>query len=491
MKIDILLYIDDAVTDEDLSFAGTYLPDTYADRFRTIENAGALYYSAPERYRGRLAGTSSCLVRTGTDDVDFWKDLFARTGSEHLCKIRADAPFIDPAIIGEMMELHLKYLAEFTYSENLPAGLTCEILSKELIEAIPVIDRRTLPLAQVIKSNINNFDIEIYYKDPDIRDKRLSFLSSSRRDARVMENLYRAVKAPLPYEKLKETIEKDPGLLYIGPSYLEVELTGECELDCLFCYRKTLAGTHGRMEVPLFREILGQMRSFNLPYTVCVGGSGEPLMHPRFYEILTLAQEEPLVESVIVETNGIYCDANYRAMITEKAPKAKTIVNINGMDRETYAKLHGSDRFEAVHRNILALKESAGDRLFIQIMKIHETEPYLDAYYDFWEREKVAIVLQKQNTYLGRIPDRRYSDLSPLDRIPCWHLQRDLYITADGSVTFCKQDVDADHACGNVKDGSLADIWEKKKAAFIREYAKDYPPQPDCSSCDEWYTFNF
>ena len=105
-------------------------------------------------------------------------------------------------------------------------------------------------------------------------------------------------------------------------------------------------------------------------------------------------------------------------------------------------KLHGTDRFETVLQNILGLAETARDRLYVQIMKINETEPFLDAYYDFWEKHKIPIILQKQNTFLGRIQDRRYSDLSPLDRIPCWHLQRDLYITADGGVSFCKQDVD-------------------------------------------------
>lgn len=491
MKTDILIYIDDAVTDDDLAFAAMYLPDHLAERVRSLENTGAVYCSVPEGYRGRLTGNTQTFVRSGPDDVDFWKDLFARTGSEHLCKIRADAPFLDPAVIGEMIELHLKYLAEFTYSENLPAGLSCEIISRELIEAIPAFDQKTLPLTQVIKANINNFDIEIYYRDPDIRDKRLTFISSRRREARVMENIYRLENAVPPYERLKEIIEKNPEVLYTGPSYLEIELTGECELDCLFCYRKTLAAAHGRIEISLYKSILEQMRAFNLPYTVCFGGSGEPLMHPGFYEILIMTQDEPLVESIIIETNGLYCDANYRTVITEKAPKARTIVNMNGMSPETYAKLHGTDRFDLVQRNILDLRETAGDRLYVQIMKINETEPYLDAYYDFWEKQKVPIILQKQNTYLGRIQDRRYSDLSPLDRVPCWHLQRDLYITADGSVAFCKQDVDAVHASGKVGALSLSDIWEMRKSAFIRDYAKTYPAQPDCGSCDEWYTFNF
>jgi len=244
------------------------------------------------------------------------------------------------------------------------------------------------------------------------------------------------------------------------------------------------------MEKNLVPMLLEQMKSFNLPYTICFGGSGEPLMHPNIFEILSMAESDPLVESIIVETNGIYADANYCAHLSKDGGKIKTIVNMNGMNADTYTRLHGKDFFERVHRNILSLSETAPGRVYIQIMKINETEPFLDAYYDFWEKLKVPVILQKQNTYLGRIEDRRYSDLSPLDRIPCWHLQRDLYITADGSVTFCKQDVDAVNSAGTIRSATLNEIWENKKTSFISDYRKKYPASPDCASCDEWYTFN-
>ena len=87
------------------------------------------------------------------------------------------------------------------------------------------------------------------------------------------------------YAEIKPLIERKPELLYIGPSYLEIELTGRCDLDCLFCYRKTLGAVHGDMDPALAKALLEQMKRFDLPYTVCFGGSGEPLMHPNFYEI--------------------------------------------------------------------------------------------------------------------------------------------------------------------------------------------------------------
>jgi spiro-SPASM protein len=480
-----------ATCDDDLQILDGFLPDSITDALKKLEIPQDIYYSVPESYSGRLKKNKNCYPRTRHDDVEFWKDMFSRTGSDHLCKILADSAFLDVTLIHEMIKLHLKYLAEFTFSENLPPGFSCEIVSKELIAAIPDFDQKTLPLNQVIKANINQFDIELYYKEPDIRDKRISFLARIRRDRRIMENIFSFQKKIPSYASIRGAIENNPEVLYIGPSYVEIELTGACDLNCLFCFRTTLRQAHGNMEAGLLKKIIEEICSFDLHYTLCFGGSGEPMMHPRFYEMLSMVQNEPLVESAIVETNGIHADANYRNYILNTGNKIKTIVNINGINPETYTRLHGKDYFDRVRENILALNEIAGDRLYVQIMKIKETEPFLDAYYDFWEKQKVPVILQKQNTFLGRIEDRRYSDLTPLDRIPCWHLQRDLYIMADGTVSFCKQDVDGDWKCGNCGSEKLSSLWEKKRVSFIMDYKKDYASSPDCRSCDEWYTFNF
>jgi spiro-SPASM protein len=431
-----------------------------------------------------------CAIRQGDDDVLFWKECFARTGSQHVCKIIAESPFLDPTIIQEMIDLHLRHLAEFTYSENLPPGFSCEIVSKELLASIPDMNETTLPLGQVVRSNINNFDVEIYYKEPDIRDKRLSFLSSDPRDARIMENMHRRRNGIVPFAEMRDCINSSPEMLYVGPSYVEIELTGRCDLKCLFCYRDTLGKVHDDMDPKLFKSILSQMNEFNFPYTICLGGSGEPLMHEHCYELLEEAHRFHLVEQIIVETNGILAGPNYRSYLTHDGKRTTTIVNINGIDPGTYEGIHGHDHYDTVVNNVLSLRDAADGRLYVQLMKINETEPFLDSFYDYWESQKVPVILQKQNTYLGRIPDRRYSDLSPLERVPCWHLQRDLYILSDGRVPFCKQDVDADHRKDSLLTSSLSEIWEKRRDSFINDYSKKYPASPDCSSCDEWYTFN-
>lgn len=502
-KFDVLIHIESNITSDDLLFFnGRLSPEIISEKIKNHFPSCRIFCSIPKSYTGRLKESDNIFIREGSDDVPFWKELFAKTNSENVVIIKADSPFFDTQILGEMIEIHSKYLAEFTYSENLPEGFACEIISAELMENIPDIKEKTLPLTQVIKSNINLFDVELFYKEPDLRDRRISFRASNPRDRVIMERLFNLKNAIPSYTEIKDILNNNPEVLFLSPSYVEVELCGNCELDCIFCYRKSLKSTHGLMEFETFGKIIEQMRQYNLPYTLAFGGSGEPLMHPKFYSILEMACEEHLVERIIIETNGLYADLNFKQFLEkQKGEKVFVIINNNGLDRDSYSRLHGADKFDAVYKNIISLSElnnKEKERIFVQIMKINETDEiqkgeqrsYLDKYYDFWEKQ-LPIILQKQNIYFGKIKDRRYSDLSPLKRIPCWHLQRDLYILADGTVSFCKEDIDGNFSRGNINSESLAEILENQKKSFIENYNFKFPINPDCEKCDEWYTFNF
>lgn len=493
MKVAAVLQVSESMKEEDLSFRGLYLPDDLSARLKTIPAIDEVVLAVPGGFRGKGPASGRVLTVEQGTDVEFWKAFFSGNEFDHAIRLHADSPFLDPAIIAGMLDIHLKYLPEYTYSENVPPGYCGEIISRELITGIPDNEKKPLPLSQVIKSNIHHFDVEIYYSDPDVRDKRISFRCGEPRDRKIMENLLDRLGRVPRYAEIKDVIAESPEALHIAPSYVEVELTGRCDLDCIFCYRKFLKKNRGDMDLSSYRKILEDMRVFNLPYGVCLGGSGEPLMHGNFYEILDMTIAEANVRTLVLETNGLLADVNFAEYCAKNgAGKIRIIVNINGMDQATYQALHGADHFARVLANVEALNKAlgGGDSLYVQVMKINETEKYLDAYYDFWEKIGVPVILQKQNTCLGRIADRRYSDLSPVERIPCWHLQRDLSIHSDGTVAFCKQDIDGVDGRGNVASTALVEIWKASRDSFVNDYRGKLAQRPDCASCDEWYTFN-
>jgi spiro-SPASM protein len=490
LKTCALLHIDDNISEESLTIAGRYLPDYLGSKLRGIAGVSDVMISVPSSFAGKKS--DGMKPRAGHDDITAWREAFSTMEADNIVRIYCDSPFMDADVIAGMIDVHHKYLPEFTYSENLPQGFSCEIASRALIDSIPESPNKMLPLGDIVRKNIHQFDIEIFYKDPDLRGRRLSFRSGDPREKRVMEDIIGAAGGFPRHADIEKIFRDHPEVLYSAPSYLEIELTGMCDLDCVFCFRKCLKSPHGDMDPSLFKKILGGMREFSLPYSICLGGSGEPLMHPGFYEAAESALAETLLKNLVIETNGIYAGDNFKSFAGSSGQgKIKVICNINGLDAETYKKIHGADYFDTVSRNVISLKEKMGDKsLYVQIMKINETEPFLDRFYDFWEKTGIPIILQKQNTYLGRLQDRRYSDLSPIERTSCWHLQRDMYILHDGRAGFCKQDFEGSIAKGDLKTETLLEVWNKSKGFFIRDFGGELLTSPDCRSCDEWYTFN-
>lgn len=493
MSTSAVIYFDDCINN-DIIFNDKSVPSHIADELISKQIVDKIIFSTSE----------NCLFSTKDDfnihrrkesDIPDWKSILKNFPSDNYIKIYADTPFTDFSIISEMLEIHTKYAAEFTYSENLPEGLSPIIISSELIKTLPEQDGEKLdPLETLVKKNINQFDVELYYKGPDIRDKRISFRLKDPREEIIMNNIFSLQNKIPSYEEIHDIINQNPQVLYIAPSYYEIEITHDSKTDTI-CSIKNKKTILPEMDISTFENIISGADESGLPYTISLAGCGDPFCHSQFYKILNIALSSNILEQLIIETFAVQADENFISYLQDKNDsRIHVIAKVNGYDKETYSKIHTVDTFEKVYANIEKLNKYFGensDQFYLEILKINETEEFLDKYYDHFENLKINIILQKQNIFLGKSEDRRYYDLSPVDRIPCWHLQRDFFILPNGSVAFCKQDINAEVSSGNINEKSVKRIFESKKDTFLKDYRKEFCKSPDCSSCDEWYTFNF
>ena len=68
-------------------------------------------------------------------------------------------------------------------------------------------------------------------------------------------------------------------------------------------------------------------------------------------------------------------------------------------------------------------------------------------------------------------------------------MSRAFLVLADGSVTMCDQDYAGAHILGNVRDQSLAEIWQGADLARIRAAHESgaFNATPMCADCEEWH----
>ncbi len=420
--------------------------------------------------------------------------------SENIILLYGDYIFLDVQKIEEFISIHNSNLTEYTFGENYVTGIVPEIVTKEFlgkIKSIParkpdILSRR---IFDNLEMDINKFFIEVDIAEVDFSMKRIELAPYSKRNLQLIKNLLKFLSPYEEYRNIYNAIENNPEVLHIYPKYVEIEITNKCNQQCIYCPRTILKRKEENMDFSLYKRIVDELSNTYEDIVLSFTLMGEPLLHPEFKRFVEYTLKESKIYSLIVETNGTLLDNDIIDFLS-KFPLNKLIVifNINSLDEEVYSKLHGSNLFSKVVENIkkfLTYNDINKYRSFIQIIKMKDNFYEIDKFYEYWKKFTDNIIIQKYNNYAGKLIDKNVVDLTPIDRIPCWHLQRDMEIFVNGDVPVCKQVINDEIIVGNIGNSSIKEIWNKMEEYYKDNYLKKYKKLTLCQKCDEWYTYNF
>ncbi|MBM9548392.1 spiro-SPASM protein [Leptospira sp. 201903074] len=403
------------------------------------------------------------------------------------------APLLDTHLTEKAWVRHKNFFSQYSYSENLPPGLTPAIITREFLTSLP--DTLTTDVHSFFLKNINQYDVDIFFQAPDLRQLRLDFRLASTRSFTLIQGLLSL--GELRYEDLLSKLKENPELFRSAPSYLEWEIYKGCELKCTFCPREFVDTTNDGSFVSLedVKKTIAKLNTeVTSPITISLCGNGEPLLHPEFKSLVKEILKLEVLTELIIETALYTNTESLFSLINSLDPLQKEklciIVNVTTLKPEVYKSLYGKAELENVLKTIDLLSEILPSRsLHVQMIKMKEVEEEIDPYFTFFEKKGINIILQKYNTFANKLPERRVSDLTPIHRDYCWHLVRDLSVSVDGNVSICKQN--QTEVIGNLYSESLKDIWRKGLDFFKFSFNGEHQRIPaPCLNCDEWYTFN-
>lgn len=134
----------------------------------------------------------------------------------------------------------------------------------------------------------------------------------------------------------KNTVEhKTPSL-----NQLYFYLTEGCNLACRHCWLSPKFDPDGNryqtLPVELFDRAIHEAKPLGLSGVKLTGG--EPLLHPRFEELLEIIRREEL--ALTIETNGLLCTPALAAEIA-KCPRRFVSVSIDGANAATHDQVRG------------------------------------------------------------------------------------------------------------------------------------------------------
>ena len=139
-----------------------------------------------------------------------------------------------------------------------------------------------------------------------------------------------------------------------APLSVDIETAAICDLACPFCYRESLATPDKIMSQALFENIVDQAVDMGVP-SIKLNYRGEPLMHPKLYQMVEYAKKKGIIETII-NTNATHLSEKISRRLID-AGLDFMIYSFDGGTKETYEKMRPGrfkkNIFEDVYKNIV------------------------------------------------------------------------------------------------------------------------------------------
>jgi len=281
------------------------------------------------------------------------------------------------------------------------------------------------------------------------------------------------------------------------PVRLWIETTSICNLRCVMCPNKDLKKEEkGFMDPALFRKIIDEARGFIFDANLIHRGEG--LLHPDFPSLAEYAHAA-----------GVYTKFHTNATLLGEDLSRRLILSgldqisfsFDGFDKETYESIRINADFDKTLRNIvrfLEIKKELGSRKPYTVFEIIH---FPDAAKDAGGRRRREFLRNFRGLPLDRLEVKEMHNWageiaqSPPRKnyAPCTFLWQALVIFWDGSVLPCTQDFHGYYSLGNVREETLARIWNNERMVKLREkiLGRDISDLETCSHCDRLWRGQF
>lgn len=282
---------------------------------------------------------------------------------------------------------------------------------------------------------------------------------------------------------IKQNMRRYLGLSYV-PIFAKIEITRRCNLDCEMCVRKNL-GEENDMTLQQFQTIIDKTDFVR----VAPHGYGEPLVHPKFYEMMKYCHDKGVRTKLV--TNGTMFTPDTADKYFSLNPDSVAFSFDSPVKAEYESIRRGAD-FDSVVKNIkYASENSHGVEIKVHMTvnkknyrSIPEMKRFCRKYglgleiadvtymYDFGTSTRNMSVREK-------LEDGKYSKRYRRCYLP-W---LSTYIDVEGNVFPCTDNLNWN--LGSIYRKSMREIYNSEKMKKFR-MASVLGLNDNCVKCSAW-----
>lgn len=430
--------------------------------------------------------------------------------AESALLVGPDWPWIDIALCGDLLKVHLHHPAEMpmVFSQAAPglAGIAVSTaFLRKLADSLgsgfgpTMAYRPSSPQADPIGKDV------CVQVPPIVRDCPARFIYDHPDSVAMMDALAQCDRASdgaalleAGAAALAEAARRWSAEPPAQPQWVRLEITPRRLADGPIVAQHHVTLERDDMDRAAAREIIEQVATWE-GCPLMLGGLGDPLLHEHFAQIVKLAHDAGVC-STAIETDLLCDDAILTSLLD--LPIDVVVVRLNADSPRVYEQVMGSSAYDEVMGRIERLLNERNRRVredgrpagvpwvMPQLVKTSQTLGDMERFYDRWTHYAGhAVIAPAQagrsaagddlSALAGPVP------MAPPHRVACRQLETRMTILSDGRVAGCDQDW-LGGACV-ATDGRLADAWAALMARRALHREGRHQELALCAGCTEWH----
>ncbi|MBS0150355.1 MAG: radical SAM protein [Nitrospira sp.] len=285
------------------------------------------------------------------------------------------------------------------------------------------------------------------------------------------------------------------------PSQVIIDVTEVCNLACIHCphpeFKKSEYYSACYLEPELNAKIVDEVRDHGQGYTQYIrySSEGEPLVHPKGYEMIEYAARNSGVY-VTLTTNGTIMNEKRTRRLLDSGVHMIDI-SIDAFTPETYAKIRVNGDLDVTRKNVLNLlawikQTSSPTKVVVSFIEQPENRQEAVKFQTFWEEQGVDFaVIRRLHSAAGaviNVASMMRSEQLYQQRRPCVYPWERIVLNPRGHLAFCPADWNHGSTIADYRTSTVSQIWQSEFYRKLREahLSNKFASHGFCGQCPDW-----
>ena len=285
------------------------------------------------------------------------------------------------------------------------------------------------------------------------------------------------------------------------PSQIVIDITEVCNLACIHCphpdFKKSEHYDARYLSPELNAKVVDEVRAHGVGKTQYIrySSEGEPLVHPKGYEMIEYAVRNSGVYVTLTTNGTIMNERRTRALLD--AGVHMIDISIDAFNADTYSNIRVNGDLEITRTNVLNLiswvkKSGSATKVVVSFIEQPQNTHEAADFESYWKEQGAdSVVVRRLHSAAGAVIDvaniMRKEQAKEVRR-PCVYPWERIVLNPRGYLAFCPADWTHGSSMVDYTNTTIAEVWQGDFYRSLRQahISDNYAEHKFCGQCPDW-----